>query len=519
MYEVELDESSLSNAYFFNYVNSLIRKENNDKAKIMRTALSELRKNIEDQYMDYEYFLVQQMQNRITTKYTDHVGTLEKIIDMVNNDYDSRYKDLVASAIKTYNDEDNSAYNTAVGNNTFAYAAPSKDFLQVKSILLSFTDAQKNAITRLSELNSANGNITKILRNAYATGVVPSEFENMGLDVFADLGIKVNVSNPDYDADEDKLVDAYTDASIKGKEDVYANPSVDYLTVLGAMANDIKAKVDRALDWANTNGMSEVEKYLVKQHASKEAFNDWINLVNDDSGMVSSDVYAVTPDGESTSYVEEYTVLARNLASAGVGAMAIKDYDTSNSTAGNIDYAGTTEILKGGNGAYTLYKQEMTSLVGEFEDKLSADVYTLVTANGAEISFIVNEFGIHIVMLAGLPVDENLGDVDTAVKPDPKDETKDKTFYVKNGNYLYEYSVKVEYAKDDEDNDIKTQIEKITVESKTIEEYLKETINDELSSDVTRLQQLKLFSDESYISKVDKVYKQIVKETKKALGE
>ncbi|MDE6362336.1 MAG: hypothetical protein K2L53_05095 [Clostridia bacterium] len=526
MYEVELDESSLPNAYFFNYVNSLIRKENNDKAKIMRTALSELRKNIEDQYMDYEYFLVQQMQNRITTKYTDHVGTLEKIIDMVNNDYDSRYKDLVASAIKTYNDEDNSAYNTAVGNNTFAYAAPSKDYLQVKSILLSFTDAQKNAITRLSELNSANGNIAKILRNAYATGVVPSEFENMGLDVFADLGIKVNVSNPDYDADEDKLVDAYTDASIKGKEDVYANPSVDYLTVLGAMANDIKAKVDRALDWANTNGMSEVEKYLVKQHASKEAFNDWINLVNDDSGMVSSDVYAVTPDGESTSYVEEYTVLARNLASAGVGAMAIKDYDKQDSnsdnqypTTGNIDYTGTTEILKGGNGAYTLYKREMTSSVGKFEDKLSADVYTLVTANGAEISFIVNEFGIHIVMLAGLPVDENLGGIDTAVKPDPKDETKDKTFYVKNGNYLYEYSVKVEYAKDDEDNDIKTQIEKITVESKTIEEYLKETINDELSSDVTRLQQLKLFSDESYISKVDKVYKQIVKETKKALGE
>ncbi|MDE6210456.1 MAG: hypothetical protein K2K85_08775 [Clostridia bacterium] len=519
MYEVELDDSNISNAYFFNYVNSLIRKENNDKAKIMRTALSELRKNIEDQYMDYEYFLVQQMQSQITTKYTDHVGTLDKVIAEVNKDFDTRYKDLVASAITTYNDKDNSAYNTAVGNQTFAYAAPSKDYLQVKSILLSFTDAQKNAITKLAELNSANEDITKILRNAYATGVVPKEYEDLTLNVFADLGIKVNVSNPDYDADEDKLVDAYTDASIEGKEDVYANPSVDYLTVLSAMANDIKAKVDRALDWANTNSMSDIEKYLVKQHASKEAFNDWINLVNDDGGMVSSDVYSVTPEGESTSYVEEYTVLARKLASAGVGAMAIKDYDKKDATTGNIDYTGTTEILKGGNGAYTLYKQNMTTSVGEFKDELSADVYTLVTASGAEISFIVNEFGIHIVMLAGLPVDENLGTLSQQVKPDAADETKDKTFYVKNSDYLYEYSVKVEYAKDEEDNDIKTQIEKITVESKTIEEYLKDTINDELSSNITRLQQLKLFGDDNYIAKVDKVYSQIVKELKKAVGE
>jgi len=212
-------------------------------------------------------------------------------------------------------------------------------------------------------------------------------------------------------------------------------------------------------------------------------------------------------------------VLARKLASAGVGAMAIKDYDKNDSTAGNIDYTGTTEILKGGNGAYTLYKQNMTTSVGEFKDELSADVYTLVTASGAEISFIVNEFGIHIVMLAGLPVDENLGDLSQQIKPDPTDETKDKTFYVKNGNYLYEYSVKVVYAKDEEDNDIKTQIEKITVESKTIEEYLKDTLNEELSSNITRLQQLKLFGDNTYISKVDKVYSQIVKELKEAVGE
>ncbi|MDE6276074.1 MAG: hypothetical protein K2M75_06020 [Clostridia bacterium] len=520
-YDVAMDEDKLSSTYFFNYVTSLIKKENNDKVKIMRAALNELKKNIENQYMDYEYFLVQQMQTRIITKFTDHIGTLPEITKKVTNKYKGRYDGLVFDAINSYNDKDNSAYNTAVGNKTFAYVAPtSKNYLQVKSILLSFTDEQKSAISSRAEQYGYVDGVAKILRNAYATGIVPKEYEEWALDVYADLGIKVNVSNPDYDADEDKLVDAYTDASIKDKEGVYANPSVDFMTVLAAMANDIQAKVDKAVKWATDNSMSDVEKYLVKQYASQEAFNDWINLVNDDGGMVSTDVYAVTPEGESTTYVEEYTVLARALTDAGVGATALKDYDTTNSSEGNIDYKGTTEILKGGNGAYTLYKQNMTTSVGEYKDDLSADVYTLVTASGAKISFIVNEFGIHVVMVASMPVDENLGSVSEQVKPDAADETKDKTFYVKNDDYLYEYSVKVEYVKekDEDGNETETEeIESIKVESKTIKEYLEEALKDELSGDVRTLQQLNLFGDDTHISKVDKVYKQVVKEVKDAL--
>ena len=527
-YELTLDDSNVANAYFFNYVNAVIRKEaDNAKAKIMKSALNEFKKNLEDQYMDYEYFLVQQMQSQIISKYTDHVGTLDAVIKQVEKDYDSRYKSLVASAIASYNDKDNSAYNTAVGDKTFAYAAPSKDYLQVKSILLSFSEKQKSAITYLTDIINSNEDIQKIALNAYATGVVPDEYKDQLtlIDALAELGIKVNVSNPDYDAEEDELKDAYTDASIedKDKKNPYANPSVDFKTVLIAMAIDIQAKVDKAVKWANDNDMSDTEKYLVKQYASQEAFNDWINLVNDDGGMASSDVYSVTPEGESTSYVEEYTVLARALTNAGVGATTIKDYKTDETlSSGTASYEGTTEILKKANEVgYTIYKEEMKSSVGEFEDELSADVYTLVTDGGAEISFIVNQFGIHIVMVASLPVDENLGTTSEQTAKDPEDKEKDKTFYVKNDDYLYEYSVKIEYKKDkdEEGNETVTEeIEKITVEKKTIKEYLEETLNDELSSNTTRLQQLNLFSDDTYIAKVDKVYKQIVKELEESVG-
>ena len=533
-YELDLDESKLSSAYFFDYADKVIRKENNDKQRIMKKALNELKKNIEEQYMDYDYFLVQQMQTQIKQKYSDHIGTLEEVIKEVENDYKARYDSLVADAIASYNDADNSAYNTAVGDKTFAYAAPSKDYLQVKSILLSFSDKQTSAIKTLGALASSNEEIAKIIRNAYATGVDPKEYEDLSLGVYADLGIKVNVSNPDYDSDEDELVDAYTDASIldTDKKNPYANPAVDYLTVLVAMAKDIQAKVKAAEDWATANNMSEIEKYLVKQHASQEAFNDWINLVNDDPGMASSDVYAVTPDGQSTSYVEEYTVLARALASAGVGATTIKDYKTDKTLKSDtITYDGTTEILKKANGlGYTVYEEDMTSSVGEFEKDLTAKVYTLVTDEGddsAEISFIVNEFGIHIVMIASLPMDENLstdkevGAFREETAQDPEDKEKDKTFYVKNDNYLYEYSVKIEYVKekDEEDNEVVTEeIEKITVETKTIKEYLDETLNTELSGNVTRLEQLLLFGNDKHINKVDKVYKQIVKELEKSIN-
>ena len=160
----------------------------------------------------------------------------------------------------------------------------------------------------------------------------------------------------------------------------------------------------------------------------------------------------------------------------------------------------------------------MKSSVGKGKDELEANVFTLVTESGAELSFIVNEFGIHVVMVASKPVDETLGSISEQVEKVTEDNKEvDKTFYIKGTDYISEYSVKFEYEKDEDDNDIKTQIKNIVVEKSTIEEALKKLLNEELSSDVTRLQQLNLFGDETQITKVDKVYKQVVSELKDRL--
>lgn len=515
-YEVEIDGSNIANVYFFNYVNSVIKKDivNKDKTNydIKRTALKTVKENSLGDILDYEYFLLQQMHSLIVNKYTDHVGETKQVIDNIDSNVRVRYDKQVEIDLQAY--VKNDAYSTAVGGTTFAYAGPSKENIQVKSILLSFTDSQKAAITNLTNIYPNNEDLIKSFRDSIATGVASDSDKEM-LALYTKLGISVNVSNPDYDADKDELKDAYTDATIEDKENAYANPAVSYLTVLYAMAEDIQAKVERATQAAKD--MSPRDYHIVKEYASQQAFNDWINLVNDDGGMFSNDYYGVTPEGESTSYVAEYTVLARALGSSGVGAMAIEGYkENSESYTDTVAYNGKTEILKSANGEYKIYKKHATSSVGEDEDKLETDIYTMVTAKGAEISFIVNEFGIHIVMVTALPMDKDKGNITEKVVPteDEDGNAKEKTMYVKGLDYVYNYTVDIKYAKDEKGNEDKTKIESIEVEVTTIEDNYKDTIKSELSLDVTSLQQSNLFANEDFAKKTDKVFKQIMKKLK-----
>ncbi|MBD5100888.1 MAG: hypothetical protein HDT29_06505 [Clostridiales bacterium] len=510
-YEVEISDSSVSNAYFFNYINNVIKKDIADKATYdaERTALKSVRDNSLGDILDYDYFLLQQMTSYIVEKYTDHVGTTINDTEIREN-ATVRYNKQVEIDLKAYVKSED--FSTAVSGGTFTYAAPSENDIQVKSILLSFTDEQSDALTLLNTLYPDNEDLVKAYRAAIATGVVDDNDKEM-LELYTKLGINVNVSNPDYDADEDELKDAYTDATIEDVENAYANPAVSYLTVLYAMAEDIQAKVNRATQAAKD--MTDLEQHLVKEYASKQAFNDWINLVNDDGGMFSNDYYAVTPEGESTSYVAEYTVLARELGKVGIGAMAIEEYDavSEDPTTDSVAYEGDTAILKSANGSYTIYKKPATSSVGEDKDELATDIYTMETASGAAISFIINDYGIHIVMVTELPIDYEKGNI-TEKKVPTEDEDGneiEQTMYVKGSDYVYDYTVEITYAKDEEGNEDKTKIESIKVEVTTIEDNYIETVKDELSLDVTSVQQSNLFADEDFAKKADKVFKQIMK--------
>ena len=299
---------------------------------------------------------------------------------------------------------------------------------------------------------------------------MPSQFASL-----ADLGIKVNVSNPDYDEEEDELADAYTD---KG---------VDYKVILYAMADDIAAKVAAAETAATAAGITGSDLELVKQYAANEAITDWIYLVNDDTGMFDSESYVLSPSGSASSYVEEYT-------EQGIGSYAIPA-DSFKDGAAALAYTAAegkepTAILNAVNGKTYDIASEVVKSKDENGEELSTTVYTLKTEAGNTISFIVNDYGIHIVYVADKFLDASKG-AWSEYKVD--DEVKGYKLGI---GYLHSYEVEFEYAEDEEGNATDT-ITGVTLTKTTIGEYIKETIKDERSSAEFSDKQTEIFRDTS----------------------
>lgn len=483
----------LESIRFFNTIDSEIKKETDSvKRGYMKSALKTLKKNLDTSYLSYDYFYNQQLESRIVDKYRDKVGDAE-LAAITDAEIVARYTKLVDSDKNNYKKLDD--YSSALDKGTFTYYNLSNKYFGVKSILLKFNDDQTNAISYLSSIYG-DTDLVKSYRDLIATGygVKTEEVELMN----KDFGIQVNVSNPDYDAEKDSLKDAYTDLGI------------NYLLVVSAMADDIAAKVNAAKTAAINAGITGAALTAVEKYAYTEAFTDWIYLVNDDSGMFSSDTYLVTPDGKDTSFVEEYTVLARELYKTGINSIAIDDSASTVAGSEALVYEGETKLFTGLNGTTsTVTVKNCTSTVETGDDlDLEANVYTLTTQSGNKISFIVNTYGIHIVMVEKLYGVDIFGVADSV-----KTETVDgEDVYTINGNYIYEYEVNIE--KDEEGN-----ITEVTSEVKDVNTFIKETISEEKKSDMLTTKQIKLFlkdakeeDGEVSIDKVDKIINQLLKD-------
>ena len=485
---------------FKDYVNDKISAEEDKTAKKnMQTALNDLNKNLGSTYKDYDYYLNSYYESRILEKYEEMLGdSLPEITDEEVNTY---YTKLKNTQISNYVDE--AAYSSALSSTTNIVYHTTKGYSQVRSILLKFSDDQTAALENVKALLSGNDTAIKNYRALLALGSDVASTSDLGIyENLCDNGILVNVSNPDYDPDEDELKDAYTDLG------------VDYRVVLYAMANDIASKADKLVAKAQELGITDAgELEAVRNYALNEAISDWMYLVNDDDGMFESDTYTVTPDGSDSSYVEEYTVLARQLAKQGAGSY----YDESAAsfeTGVKLEYtveedATPTELLEQANGkTYSISKEVVKSTDADGEE-LSTTVYTLKTEEGNEISFIVNDYGIHVVFVKNLFVDETQSDKIT----ERTDSEGEVTGYLLGLGYEYSKEVTVKYVKD-EDGKNTDEVSEITVEIKTLEDVIKEAIKDGKISENYNDVQNKFLKDfaEKCIQQNAKVYKKIVKE-------
>lgn len=473
------DESQLPEG-FMDYIQDRIDAEEDEQArKNMNTALSQLRDNIESSFRDYSYYLNSQYETRILEKYREALGG--ELPEITDEEFQSRYQRMVNVNIGSYVDEE--AYASALESSSDILFHKTKGYSQVRSILLGFSDDQTSALDTIEALVGSNEEALAAYRAVLALGTdiagdMPSEFASL-----ADLGIKVNVSDPDYDADTDELSAAYTD---KG---------VDYKVVLYAMANDIADKADKAVAAAQASGIADATQLqLVRQYATDEAITDWIYLVNDDNGMFDSDSYVLSPDGSASSYVEEYTVLGRALTETGINSTAIVPTAAFASKAA-LEYTPAegqepTEILAQADGKTYEISYETVKSEDENGEELSTTVYTLRTEEGNDISFIVNDYGIHVIYVKDIFVDESKGSV-TEYTVDGE-----TAGYILGSDYRHSYEVTIRYVKDEDGNDT-DEIESVSVTVTTVEQYIKDLIEEERTSAKYSDVQYEIFADTS----------------------
>lgn len=477
-------------AYFYDYVSDKIKSESDaTKKSNMKSALNSLKKNLESNFTDYDYFLNQQIETRIIAKYQD---AIQKTITISDEEIAARYTKLVDTDINKYIDED--TYASAMSNNTFSMYHTNKGYFNVKSILLKFDDAQSTVLGYIKSIEGEE--VAKQYRQKVAFGTLESTdkyyelFKNAENEKDYTGGIKVNVSNPDYDSEVDELAKAYTDKGL------------DMNVILYAMADDIANKVDAMMTAASAKGITDPQQLEAIEHYAKvEAFTDWIYLVNDDSGMFSNDSYAVSRDGRATSYVEEYTVLARELYKSGIDATAVAVTGSAFDSK-SLTYSGETAILQGANGKIANINSVLAISRVANDEEISTDIYTLTTADGNEISYIINDYGIHIVMVVSAPIEDDAS-VEEVI------EDGNVVGYKNKLDKIYSADVKVTYVKDEEGNDTE-EIESFEVEIKTIRDYIQDILLQEGSNDVLTKNQMELFADESKISKNDKVYNKLI---------
>ena len=370
----------------FNVISAKIKTETDSQTKKdMKSALKTLRDNISKSYTDYDWFLSDALSSCVINDLKDGLKATKTATD---DQIDDKYKKLINDNLANLTE---STYSSAISGSTFLPVNASQEYAGVKSILLKFSEEQSTALTAIKAMYSANPDKVAELRDAMALGVANPIVDQLLED---NKGIKVNISNAFYDADEDKIDAAYTDKD------------VNYLVVLYVMADsiaNISAQiVDAYKATEEYNALSAQDKQIaeaiVAYSAKVEAFTQWIYLVNDDSGMFSSESYTITPEGEDTSYVAEYTVLARKLAKQDIGAYTSSTYEAVTPAIKPVDYTTGSEQYKVENKEAKVYV-ELNEISQTKSDELKANVYTVKTEAGNTISFIVNDYGIHIVMV------------------------------------------------------------------------------------------------------------------------
>lgn len=351
--------------------------------------------NIED---CYEYYLNSQMQSLLITKYKRLIS--DNLVQVTDAEVEQQFKDAVSKNKETYANDESGYKSALTGSLSSTYYHPTKDYGFVINILLKLGEDDMKELTDMAALNPENAHAIIIRRNQLIANMM------------------VSVSNPNYKADsviEDKdgneieVRDADTDprnpynkegkttenpydASYEYKvdENTYENnynqilsfkevdgkykivfqatqhPSMAYLIEqVPAFDNDGKVGIIHQIQ----NSFKQVRDANLKHEQEvywlREVATTWAYLVGDDTGALSSSSnnnglgYLVTPEGQESTFIPEYTDFARELVKKGTGASYKgttdpTDFDTTFGGNNDAYLIADSMIVKDDDGKYTV---------------------------------------------------------------------------------------------------------------------------------------------------------------------
>ena len=443
-----------------------------DSTEYEKDAYGQIEESLETQYKSYYYYLAKQAESQLSTKYSEKNGDYEGELDA-----QTEYTTIIESETQLYSDS--AAYKTAIEADAGDILVHNGQYIKVNSILLKFTEEQEALLATLNEKFASEKYSDYIidLRMAMVFGDVEKlegTLEEMPIPVQEELlGLTVNISNLDYKTGDDI-------------DDAYDKTEVPFLEVIADMGRAIAAAEEAAIKEyketypnadINTSSYSAGQKMFITEKRLEE-FEKWMYMVNDDEGMFQGTDYTETPLEQDSSYVSEYTALVRQLlmdqATAGASMVSVGEDATNvvSATEGGTE----TIIVEGEEVEVT---RSATGDIVTTTAKLRGEEIVIYTDTTNEISFIINDFGVHIVMLTSVTVEEyNTGFVTSAENPDfdidkYSNYTSAEIDSIKKANMIYTMTMDAFVGFDEETG------KAITVREK-IEKQLKETYDADL---------------------------------------
>ncbi|MBR7162427.1 MAG: InlB B-repeat-containing protein [Clostridia bacterium] len=404
-----------------------------DFSQYVDRGIAKLKENLKSNFREYDYYLESQMKTLLVEKLERYVG---KLVDVDKEAVEARFAKLVSDNREAFGGSD-TAFAQALSSaraTTYFHAVTvdenNSGYGYVVNILLKM---EQEDIDHLVDM--VNG-------GTIPTDIILAERDKL-------IGeMMISVSNPDYDSDaevdynEDDKVDSLDKDIADEMVDPMTDPSNPY-NVAGTKYNQnndynnlVKFGKNEAGEWEITYGAVEcptmaylldkvpalgangvVEQIYNSFEAVKQAVADgemthvesiywlnkvataWVYLVGDDTGMTTESSnngglgYLITPEGEDSNYLGNFTDLARGLIKNGTGAYSIDG----TATEGNF-YTIADSFIEGRNttnayaGIFVLlcsYKAWDNTAYGIVENEdgtYSEELVTLTTdENGAGI--------------------------------------------------------------------------------------------------------------------------------------